>query len=58
MPGAEPTVFERLAPRPEAVDAALIDAPRRRAMAPVDFALDGAATTARLVEAFAARGAA
>lgn len=31
------------------IDAALADAPRRRAMAPVDFALDGAANTARFI---------
>lgn len=32
-----------------AIDAALDDAPRRRAMPPVDFALEGAANTARIV---------
>lgn len=36
-----------------AIDAALRDAPRRRAMAPVDFGLDGAATTARIVAEYA-----
>ena len=39
----------------QAIDAALADAPRRRAMAPVGFALDGAATTARIVADHARR---
>ena len=37
------------------IDAALADAPRRRAMAPVDFALDGAARTAEIVALHARR---
>ncbi|MBC8129241.1 MAG: hypothetical protein H7Y08_02830, partial [Rhizobiaceae bacterium] len=32
-----------------AIDAAIADAPRRRAMRPVDFALEGAANTAAIV---------
>ncbi|BDA82565.1 glycosyl transferase [Aureimonas sp. SA4125] len=39
----------------QAIDAALADAPRRRAMAPVDFALDGAARTAEIVALHARR---
>ena len=38
-----------------AIDAAIDDTPRRRAMAPVDFALDGAANTARIIAAHARR---
>ncbi|GGE15900.1 glycosyl transferase [Aureimonas endophytica] len=38
-----------------AIDRALADAPRRRAMPPVDFALDGAARTAAIVADHAAR---
>ncbi|WP_152046946.1 glycosyltransferase family protein [Aureimonas psammosilenae] len=37
------------------IDAALADAPRRRAMPAVDFALDGAVNTARIVAKHAAR---
>jgi predicted glycosyltransferase len=37
------------------IDEALADAPRRRAMAPVDFALDGAARTAGIVALHARR---